>query len=345
VFHYGSRTFQEQKIDHTQWMLGNEKIFYQRTANFSIQAPHRHRSPRSSAWKPLIAIIVRTKDRPHPLRRALNSLANQTFQDFEVILVNDGLEKLDDFLGDYSPYLDIQYISFPESIGRAAALNAGLKQARADWIGYLDDDDILYPIHLDLLAAQIIKHNTPAVFYTDANKALCWSEKEQRDLIIVDRVRFAPQIEFSLDELLVDNWIPIMSYLHPRSLADEIGGYNENLGIFEDWDFLIRLASRVPFYHIARPTCEYRFRFGDQFDDSTLQQRENAVKYRSTVYEIYSARNDKIATKRRETMVAVARQIEDVERIMELHLTSLQRSFLIAARLGGFSLPKDLRSK
>jgi len=344
VFHYGSKTFQEQKIDHVQWMVKNEKIYYGRTAEFSTQIPYRHKSPRSLAWKPMISVIVRTKDRPYALRRALNSLANQTFRDFEIVLVNDGGASLKDLLLEYAPYLDINYVHFPESIGRSAALNAGFKHVQASWVGYLDDDDILYPTHLDLLTAEIPKHPDPGLIYSDANKVLCWSEDQQQELVIIDRMRFAPPKQFSLDELLVDNWMPIMSYIHPLRLVEEIGGYNESFSIFEDWEFLIRIAGKYPFYNVPRPTCEYRFRFGDQFDDSTLQQRENALKYRSAVYEIYSAKNDEIATKRRDTMIAVARQMEDVQRIMELRLTKLQRSFLIAARLGGFPLPEDMRS-
>ena len=344
VFHHGSRTFSEHKIDHTKWMLQNEKIFYDRATRFSIQSPLPNRSKRLRQPPPVVSVIVRTKDRPHLLRQALNSLANQCFQDFEVVLVNDGGQGIDGLLAEFEPFLDIVPLNFTIPVGRAQALNRGLEKVRGQWITYLDDDDILYPLHLErLLVAASHSPETP-VAYTDANKSLCWvdSLNSNQDLVVLDRIRFASKA-FSLDEMLIDNWIPIMSFMHNTRLIEEAGQFDPELQIFEDWDFLIRLAQRYRFEHVPRPSCEYRFRFGKQFDDSTLQQRENALKYRSLIYEKYSAANISIAKKRNDTIIAVAKQIEDVRRIANLQLNDGQKSLLIAARLGGFPLPEAMR--
>ena len=344
VYHYGSRTFSEQKINHTQWMLQNEKIFFNRVARFSVQPPLLHQSLRRVHNTPVVSVIVRTKDRPHLLRQALNSLANQSFQDFEVVLVNDGGQAIDMVLAGFQDLLNINLLNFSAPTGRAQALNRGVEQAHGQWISYLDDDDILYPLHLERLLAAASNVPESPVAYTDANKSLCWADSLNinRDLVVLDRIRFASK-PFSLDEMLIDNWIPIMSYMHHIRLVDEVGAYDPELQIFEDWDFLIRLAQRYTFEYVPRPSCEYRFRFGNQFDDSTLQQRENALKYRSLIYEKYSASDIIVAKKRNETIIAVAKQIEDIRRITNLQLNDGQKSLLIAARLGGFPLPEGMR--
>jgi len=341
VYHFGSRTFKEQKIDHVEWMLNNEKIYYERVASFSTLPlisglPHQQKRK-----NPLISVVVRTKDRPYPLARALNSLANQTFQDFEVVLVNDGDLSVDPLLKTFEDRFGFQYIDNHGSPGRSAALNAGLGAAQGQWITYLDDDDLVYPLHLEMLACQTADR-PERILYTDANKALCWSDDLQRDLVVLERIRFA-QMDFSLAKLLVDNWIPIMTFMHPAGLAREIGGYDESLGIFEDWDFLLRLAQRLPFQRIPRITCEYRLRFGTHLDDSTLLQRENALKYRAMIYDRYPAPSEDVEWLRGSTIAAMQQQMEDVRRIATLPVSELQRSFLTAARLGGFPLPEALR--
>jgi len=342
VFHYGSRTFKEQKIDHVQWMFKNERVYFERMAKFSVQTPLRKHAPFFTLPAPAVSVIVRTKDRPFALRRALTSLANQTFRDFEVVLVNDGGVDIYPILNEFESYLMFNYVANPTPTGRAAALNTGLAKARGQWITYLDDDDIVYPIHLELLFTEIILHGENAIVYSDVNKALCWSDDLQKDLVIVDRVSFTFK-RYSPDELLVDNLLPIMSFMHSASLIEDIGPFDEGLGIFEDWEFLLRLAQSVSFHSVPRTTCEYRFRFGNAFNDSTLHMREMALQFRTIIYERYPVDDEELEKKRSMTIIAIRQQIEDVRRIVSLQLNELQRSLLIAARLGGFPLPDIFR--
>ena len=207
VFHYGSRTFAEQKIDHVQWMLKNEQIYYERLARLGSQTVFPRLAWHTHPDTVNISVIVRTKDRPYALQRALTSLANQTLRNFEIVLINDGGLDPTPILASYQHCLKVNLINHRTPVGRAAALNAGLQAARGQWIGYLDDDDILYPYHLDLLYTAATRHGSPCVVYSEANKALAWSDEIQRELIILARNRFAMPRDFSLGELMIDNWI------------------------------------------------------------------------------------------------------------------------------------------
>jgi hypothetical protein len=66
--------------------------------------------------------------------------------------------------------------------------------------------------------------------------------------------------DFDADLLTLDNYIPFDTVLLERSLVDELGDdpFDTELDIFEDWDFLLRLARRAPFHHLRRVTAEYR---------------------------------------------------------------------------------------
>ena len=117
---------------------------------------------------PLVSVIVRTKDRPILLKKALKSIASQTYRTLEVVLVNDGgcdlaTEELKSILGDIA----LQYSKLDKNTGRAHAGNAGIEIARGEYIGFLDDDDEFYPDHIVTLVNILETYDYKAA-YTDA---------------------------------------------------------------------------------------------------------------------------------------------------------------------------------
>jgi len=217
---------------------------------------------------PLVSVIVRTKDRPELLAEALASLAAGTYRRAEVVVVNDG--GVPPTLPEDYP-LSLVRVDMAEDLGRAAAANEGIRTATGEWIAFLDDDDVAAPEHLATLAGAAAAADVRVV-YSDAAVVTYelpaggpsggWREAERRLPYSRD---FDPEL------LLVDNYIPFNTILFDRSLLDELDGprqaeatreavgpFDPTLPIFEDWDFLIRLATRTPFHHLRRVTCEYR---------------------------------------------------------------------------------------
>ena len=122
----------------------------------------------SEEHKPLVSIIVRTKDRPKLLIRALHTIFAQTYRPIEVIIINDGGCELSDeslrkALGD----IPMQYIRNDENRGRAHAGNVGIENAHGEYIGFLDDDDEFYPNHLRVLV-NYLQQSDFKVAYTDS---------------------------------------------------------------------------------------------------------------------------------------------------------------------------------
>lgn len=206
---------------------------------------------------PLVSVVVRTKDRPGLLAQALASLAAGTYRRVEVVLVNDGGEP--PALPEDYP-LEVVRVDLEANRGRAAAANAGIERASGEWIGFLDDDDLAYPEHLETLVAATRAAGVQ-VAYTDAAVGVYelsaeggWREAERRLPYSRD---FDPEL------LLVDNYLPFNTLLIRRELLAEAGPVDESLPFFEDWDLLVRLAALAPFHHLSRVTCEYRhFRGG-----------------------------------------------------------------------------------
>ena len=114
---------------------------------------------------PLVSVIVRTKDRPELLQDALKSIASQTYQSIEAVLVNDGGCEVDQgeaeaILGE----IPLSYVKNETSLGRGAALNIGLEKSKGVYVAFLDDDDIYYPDGIAALMDGAIKNNAEAVY-------------------------------------------------------------------------------------------------------------------------------------------------------------------------------------
>lgn len=203
---------------------------------------------------PLVSIIVRTKDRPSLLKRALKSIGVQTYRPAEVLLVNDGgcdleLEELRDILGT----VELNYIRFDHNVGRAAAGNEGIRNARGTYVCFLDDDDEFYENHLALLVPELIRSDVPVV-YSDAAVV----RKDDDWNTVGDKGVFS-SYDFSYADLLVDNYIPLMCILFSGDLIKASGGFDETFDLYEDWDLLLRMGREHHFRHISTVTAQYSF--------------------------------------------------------------------------------------
>jgi glycosyltransferase involved in cell wall biosynthesis len=205
---------------------------------------------------PLVSIIVRTKDRPILLKKALKSIASQTYRTLEVVLINDGgcdldVEELKSILGD----IRVQYTKLDKNTGRAHAGNAGIESAQGDYIGFLDDDDEYYPDHIVTLVNILETYDYKAA-YTDAYISFFDFDPEEKEFIQKEKRLFMSR-DFSLQELLIDNYIPLLSLLFRSDVLRDHKGFDEKFDIYEDWDLLIRIADKYPFYHAGKVTAEY----------------------------------------------------------------------------------------
>ncbi|MGM0427357.1 MAG: PIG-L family deacetylase, partial [Thermodesulfobacteriota bacterium] len=209
---------------------------------------------------PLVSVIVRTKNRPALLANALTSIARQTYANVEIVMVNDGGEEVRDVAAAAAGGIPVTYIAHETSKGRAAAANAGLKAARGEYLNFLDDDDILYPDHLQTLVSQI-RANHGKVAYSGVKNVYFHGPPEIPQNRVKEEVVF--NAGFDPDRLLFENYIPAMSVLFSREALSWVEGFSEALDLFEDWDFWVRISRHTAFQHVEKITAEYRF-YGDR---------------------------------------------------------------------------------
>jgi LmbE family N-acetylglucosaminyl deacetylase/glycosyltransferase involved in cell wall biosynthesis len=199
-----------------------------------------------------ITVIIRTRNRENWLREAVQSVLGNTIP-ARIVVVNDGGNSPAPWLNDLSK--DITVVDHPESRGRSAAMNAGVERAETEWIAFLDDDDVYLPEHLLVLANATLS-GTARAYYTDAVYSAM--ERSDEGTWIAQSRRRVFQQDFDKNLLLIDNYIPLPTLLVRREDYLAIGGFDPGIDMFEDWDFLIRLASLGPLQRIPRVTCEVR---------------------------------------------------------------------------------------
>lgn len=195
--------------------------------------------------KDLISVIIRTKDRPKLLKRALHSVKLQTYSNLEILIINDGGQSLKSIL----PGNDFKLIELENNHGRSAAANMGIENVTGKYIAFLDDDDFFYPNHFEVMSKHFSEQK---VLYTDALKRV-----EKWENFFDNFLEYS--FEFNSQKILHENFIPFQCLLFPaQDLKDNL--LDTSLTVYEDWDLLIRLSKKYDFVHIKEITSEYSYR-------------------------------------------------------------------------------------
>ncbi len=209
------------------------------------------------APSPLVSILVRTHHRPGFLRQALASIENQTHRPLEVVVVEDGSADGEAVCAEFTGRLDLRYIRLDPAAGRSAAGNRALAEARGEWLGFLDDDDLLYADHVEVLMQAALDAKLPGSY------GLAWRVQTQ----VVDGSApvyeetfrsVQPDEPFSRVRLWHHNLMPIQAVLFHRSLYERHGGFAEDMVQLEDWNLWTRYTIDADFVQVRKTTSLYR---------------------------------------------------------------------------------------
>jgi glycosyltransferase involved in cell wall biosynthesis len=193
---------------------------------------------------PLVSVIIPTYNRAHVLTRAVKSVLNETFRDFELIVVNDGstdstlavLEKFDHKL---------RVVSQPNG-GVSAARNTGIARAQGELLAFLDSDDEWMP---DKLARQTAMIDPSKPFFICHTDELWLREGKQVPQKGIHRKQGGWFFERALERCLISP----SSVMISRSLLDEVGMFDENLCAAEDYDLWLRITAFLPVDFVPEP--------------------------------------------------------------------------------------------
>lgn len=192
-----------------------------------------------------VAIVMRTKDRPLLLRRALADVAAQEFGDWRLVIVNDGGDPagVDALLADLDDDLRVRVavLHHEESLGMEAASNAGLAASGSEYVCIHDDDDTWEPAFLEMTVAYLDAHPEDAAVVTRTE--IVYEEIHGSHVVETGRGPFWDELPaISLSDLLGTNSFVPIQLLYRRSVHDEVGPYRADLPVVGDWEFNLRLA-------------------------------------------------------------------------------------------------------
>ncbi|MDY6952178.1 MAG: glycosyltransferase, partial [Thermodesulfobacteriota bacterium] len=203
---------------------------------------------------PTVSVVIPSYNRALFLKEAIDSVLAQGFEDFEVIVVDDGSTDTTNALLASCPRV---FVVTQDRLGVSAARNAGIARAAGRFLAFLDSDDLWLP---EKLAAQI------AFFERHPQALICQTE----EIWIRDGVRVNPKMrhskpsgmifERSLELCLVSPSAVMMR----RDLIDKVGWFDETLPACEDYDLWLRIACRFPIYLIDTPLIIKRGGHQDQ---------------------------------------------------------------------------------
>ena len=215
-----------------------------------------------SEMGPLVSVVIPTFNRPKFLKKCVESVLSQTYREFEVLVINDGGEEVEQLVTYLGNHATLRHLSHDTNRGPGAAKNTGIRAARGKYIAYLDDDDIYYPEHLETLVGAL-EGTDYKVAYSDAHR-LELQKKEGEYEVVKISVPYSNDLD--RERLLSENLFPILVFMHERSCFDVVGLFDESLPALEDWDMWIKLSRVYDFLHIKKVTCAFTWRS----DGSTL---------------------------------------------------------------------------
>ncbi|HUC01313.1 MAG TPA: glycosyltransferase [Candidatus Paceibacterota bacterium] len=205
--------------------------------------------------------IITTFNRKGFAEKALQSVLAQTYKDFELIVLdNSSTDGTEEMVKGYSDPR-IVYVKHPQ-LGIAAARNLGVKTAKGEFVGFLDDDDEWLPKKLELQMALFERSSKDvALVYGGFNRV--------RDGKIYET--FTPRLRGKVFEDYFCKSDPLTgSASNPlirRSAFDVSGLYDERLKTSEDWEFYLRLARDFEFDFVPEPILNIRSHAGPRLGD------------------------------------------------------------------------------
>ncbi|OHB73454.1 MAG: hypothetical protein A2V70_06785, partial [Planctomycetes bacterium RBG_13_63_9] len=199
----------------------------------------------------MITTVITSYNKGPYLADAIRSALDQDYASHEVIVVDDG--STDDTCEVAKAFGDrIRYVRQPNR-GQAHARNRGTREARGQFVAFLDGDDRWRPGKLSAQIALFGNNHRLGVVYADCvalrdGRATGLSRGETRGL-------YRGNV---LDRLLVDNVVPFSSTLVRREYLLDVGMFDESVRVADDYDLWLRMARKYEFDYVDEVFLEYR---------------------------------------------------------------------------------------
>lgn len=219
---------------------------------------------------PLISVIMSVYNGEKYLRESMDSILNQTFSDFEFIIINDGsTDKTRQILESYTdPRIRLFH---QENIGLTKSLNKGIELARGEYIARQDADDVSMKDRLSKLISFFGTSPSPFGLATSSFYKIDHEGK------ITEQINLPTNPIHILWRLLFENPIVHSGVLFPKKIFCEVGGYNEDIPYAQDYDLWSRITDCYEIAIVKDPLVSWRETEGGICCRKKPEQRQIAI--------------------------------------------------------------------
>ncbi|MBN1913036.1 MAG: glycosyltransferase [Candidatus Omnitrophica bacterium] len=206
---------------------------------------------------PLVSVIIATYNRAHFIKDAIESVLRQTFNDYEIIIVDDG--STDDTKEVVRQFAGKVRYCYQENKGRSESRNTGIRLSQGEYVAFLDDDDIWakdkIKKQLDYFSAHPeigLVHSFTDVI--DAKGQFLPAETKERIGYYEKAIKFGSDYK-GLSRLCI---MFLSTVIFKKKLVEGVGLFDPDIPAFEDWDFYLRFSLKYRIGLIAEPLASFR---------------------------------------------------------------------------------------
>jgi O-antigen biosynthesis protein len=218
----------------------------------------------------LVSVVMATYNRAHCIAQAIGSLRAQSYENWELIVVDDC--GTDDTRSVVAALDDprIRFVRLHQNRGPAGARNAGLENARGDYVCYLDSDNAMHEDFILILANELSLNPDFDVVYCAQRALKIWPDR-----IAEMYVRFGA---FHRPAIENRNYIDLGAIMHRRSMINRYGGFNGSLRRLVDWDLILRYTVDKPARGVPCILSNYHFADPNNQVTAVVPIEENMAK-------------------------------------------------------------------
>lgn len=281
--------------------------------------------------EPLVSVVIPTRNRSQFLPRALNSILNQKYSNFEIIIVDDNstddTKKIVEVFS--SKFKHFIYLQNNQAKGAAYSRYIGIKKATGKYIAFLDDDD-------EWLQDKIVKQVKKLEENPEIGGVSCWYYKINNNYR--QKIRLPPKVTF--DMMLWENFLGSFSFCLTKSKITKGLKLDQDLSSSQDWAFWLVFLQKAKVNIIKEYLVNYH-----EHSQRRISNTDN-LKYegREKIFLKYKDYMNENCKKYRYTYLIIAKSLgkstNNFIKSLNLFFLVLKNPFLITNRFSRFALKR-----
>jgi glycosyltransferase involved in cell wall biosynthesis len=215
----------------------------------------------------MVSVVITCYNYGQYLAECITSVINQTYKEFEIIIVNDGsTDNTDEIVIPFLQMPNFIYIT-QENSGQTVAKNSGIKISKGEFIAFLDADDFWHPTKLEK-QVPLFKNNVGVVY-----SLIQLIDENSKELDNGTTPKYLqPQRGLIRESIIFDNFIAFSSSIVKKECFAKAGMFDESLKMGIDWDLWLRISAEYHFDYVDEKLLYYRVGHSNQMSKNIIER-------------------------------------------------------------------------